>query len=306
MNVGGIAVLAAARDIQVPLLAVLLLGGCVAKLRRAIHARSMAPQTGPTALFPVRLHRPVAVVVYVSELALALGLLVTAGRFGAGMPATVIRLLTVVLFGTAVGALHELRNRRPDAGCGCFGDLSDTPVGWRTMTRSALLGAAAVASVGAPPLQKPDSAGQALVVLGLGAGELCVLAVLSPELGEIMVRLGYSEPCEVRRLPIARSLAALRASQPWRQYRDSLVTREPEDVWREGCWRFAVFPGMVAARPVEVVFAIYLKPRHPVVRVGVYDAGGGTSRALPAIPQQRRPAPLSAPVPVTLPLSTQL
>jgi hypothetical protein len=296
MNVGGIAVLSTAREIQVPLLAVLLLGGCATKARRAISARSMAPHTGPTALFPVQLHRPVAVVVCVSELALAVGLLVTAGRFGAGMPATVIRLLTVVLFGTALGALHELRNRRPDAGCGCFGDLSDTPVGWRTMTRSALLGAAAVASVGAPQLQKPASAGQAMVVLGLGVGELCVLAVLSPELGEVMVRLGYSEPCEVRRLPVARSLAALRASQPWRQYRDSLITREPEDVWREGCWRFAVFPGMVAGRPVEVVFAIYLKPRHPAVQAGIYDAAGGSDRALPAIPQQRRPAPLSAPV----------
>lgn len=306
MNVGGIAVLGTARDIQVPLLAVLLLGGCMAKAYRAISARSLAPQAGPTVLFPVRLRRPAAAVVCVSELVLAIGLLVTAATFGAGLPAIVVRLLTVVLFGTAVGTLHELRIQRPEVGCGCFGDLSGTPVGWRTMTRSALLGVAAVVGVSAPPLHKPVSAGQAIVVLAIGAAELCLLALLSPELGEVMVRLGYSEPCEVRRLPVARSLAALRASQPWRQYRDSLIAREPVDVWREGCWRFAVFPAMVAARHVEVVFAIYVKSRRPMVQVGVLDTAGDPDRALPAIPRQRLPAPLSAPVPITLRLSKQL
>ena len=294
MNLGASAVVSAARDVQVPLLAVLLLGGCAAKARRAISVRSLAPDMGPTALFPVRLHRPVAVVVCVSELALGVGLLLTAGRLGAGLPALAIRLLTVVLFGTAVGALHELRSKRPGAGCGCFGDLSDTPVGWRTMSRSVLLGVAAVAGVGAPPLHKPASADQAIAVLAVLVLELGVLAALSPELGEVMVRLGYSEPCEVRRLPVARSLAALRGSPQWREHRGSLTTTEPTDVWREGCWRFAVFPGVRATRPVEVVFAIYLKPRRPPVRVGVLDPGAGI-RALPVVPQQRRPELLSAP-----------
>jgi hypothetical protein len=296
MNLGASAVLSAARDIQVPLLAALLLGGCAAKARRAISARSLAPDMGPTALFPVRLHRPVAIVVCVSEVTLGVGLLLTAGGLGAGLPALAIRLLTVVLFGTAVGALHELRSKRPTAGCGCFGDLSDTPVGWRTITRSVLLGAAAVVSVGAPPLHKPASAGQAIVVLAVFVIELGVLAALSPELGEVMVRLGYSEPCEVRRLPVARSLAALRGSPQWRQYRGYLVTPEPTDVWREGCWRFAVFPGVLATRPVEIVFAVYLKPRRPPVRVGVLDPAASNRALLPAVPRQRRPALLSAPV----------
>jgi hypothetical protein len=296
MNLGASAVLSAARDIQVPLLALLLLGGCAAKAHRAISTRSLAPDMGPTALFPVRLHRPVAIVVCVSELTLGAGLLLTAGGLGAGPPALAIRLLAVVLFGTAVGALHELRSKRPTAGCGCFGDLSDTPVGWRTITRSVLLGAAAVVGVGAPPLHKPASAGQAIVVLAVFVIELGVLAALSPELGEVMVRLGYSEPCEVRRLPVARSLAALRGSPQWRQYRGYLITAEPTDVWREGCWRFAVFPGVLATRPVEIVFAVYLKPRRPPVRVGVLDPAASNRALLPAVPRQRRPALLSAPV----------
>lgn len=302
MNVGAVAVLSTARNIQVPLLAALLLGGCAAKARRSINARSITAGMGPTALFPVRLRRPVAIVVCACELGLGIGLLVTAGRFGAGLPALVIRSLTVVLFATAVGALNELRSRRPDAGCGCFGDLSDTPVGWRTLTRSALLCVAALVAVTAPPAHKPASADQAIVVLVLVVAELCVLATLSPELGEVMVRLGYSEPCEIRRLSVARSLGSLRSSGPWRQYRRYLYSTEPADVWREGCWRFAVFPGLLANQRVEVVFAVYLKSRRPPVRVGIFDPSGGES-ALPVVPRQRSDEPLVAP---TLPISTQL
>src|SRR5215469_6931644 len=175
-----IAVLGMAREVQVPLLAVLLLGGCAAKARRAVCTRSIAREMGPTALFPVRLRRPAAIVVCVSELGLGVGLLVTAGRFGAGTPALAVRWLTVILFGTAVGALHVLRTRRPAAGCGCFGELSDTPVNWRSLT-------------------------------------------------------------------------GLRASSQWRQYHRYLTTKEPADIWREGCWRFAVFPAMLTGRQVEVV-----------------------------------------------------
>jgi hypothetical protein len=296
MNVGDIAVLGTAREVQVPLLAALLLGGCAAKLGRAISTRSIAREMGPTALFPIRLRRPVAIAVCVSELGLGVGLLVTAGRFGAGSPALAVRSLTVVLFCTAVGALHVLRTWRPAAGCGCFGDLSDTPVNWRTLTRTALLCGAAVAALGAPALHKPASAAEAMMVLGLLVAEVSVLVALSPEFAEVMARLGYNEPCEVRRLPVARSLTALRASPQWRQYHRYLITGEPADVWREGCWRFAVFPGMLTGRRVEVVFAVSLKPRRPQVRVGLYDSSAA-SRALPAIPRQRQgalpPAPAS-------------
>lgn len=304
MNLGAIAVLTTARDVQAPLLGALLLGGCAAKARRNISAHSMAPQMGPSLLFPVRLHRPVAIVVCTCELALGVGLLVTVGTLGAGPPAIVFRVLTVVLFGTAVGALHELRTRQPQAGCGCFGELSDTPVGWRTLTRSALLGAAAVISVGAPPLHKPSSGGPAILALAVVVVELCLLAALSPELGEVMVRLGYSEPCEIRRVPVEHSLAKLRASRPWREHRHDLISKEPIDVWREGCWRFAVFPGMLASRRVEVVFAVYLKAHHPPVRVGILDPLGG-DLALPAVPSQRR-GEVPPAVATTLPLSKQV
>ena len=274
LGTAGENVLGASREVQIPLLAALLIGGCAAKARRALSARSIEAGIGPTVVFPLRLHRPVAIALCASELTLGGGLLIPAGP-----AAHAVRSATAVLFGTAVGALYELRARQPGAGCGCFGDLSDTPVSWRAMTRTALLCAAAIAAIGVPPLHRPASAGQALTMLAVAAAELLVLAVLSPEVGEIMVRLGYSEPCEVRRVPVSRTLAALHGSAPWRHYQHHLLATDPIDVWREECWQYAAFPGTVDGRRVEVVFAVYLDSRRPPVRVGIAGpAAGARSR----------------------------
>jgi hypothetical protein len=287
--VGGTVVLDLVREVQIPLLAALLVGGCAAKARRAISERSIEAGTGPTAMFPLRLRRPVAIALCASELVLGLGLFVTAGTFGAGRLALVIRGATALLFCTAVGALHELRARRPNAGCGCFGELSDTPVSGRTITRAALLGVAALSAVGVRPLHMPGSPGQAAVVLTVAAAELAVLAALSPEVGEGLARLSHTEPCELRRVPVARTLAALRASPQWRRYGPQLISVTPSDLWREGCWRFVVFPGVLDSRRVEVIFAVYLADRHGPVRVGVVDVD--------ATPP--RPAPLLAPLQIS-------
>lgn len=301
------------RAVQIPLLAALLLGACAAKARRAISGHSIKEGIGPTAMFPAGLRRPVAIALFASEFVLGIGLVATAGRFGAGPPAVVVRSATALLFGMALAALHELRGRQPDAGCGCFGDLSHSPVSWQAFVRSAVLCGAAIVSIGVVPLHLPSSGRQAAVVLAVLVAELLVLAAISPEVGEIMVRLGYSEPCEVRRLPVSRTLGALRSSSQWRRYKRYLVAPDepPIDVWREGCWRYVVFQGMLASRRVEIVFAVYLKPHRPAVRAGIYDAtadkrfresadgppgapGGGV---IPA----PRPAPAPAPVLTLLP-----
>jgi hypothetical protein len=263
--------LAVAREIQIPLLAVLLIGGCAAKARRALGARSIDAGIGPTGMFPFRLQRPAALAICVSEFSLGVGLLATAGRIGAGPPALAVRAATAVLFCTAVAALAELRSRRPDVGCGCFGDVSSTPVGWRTIARAALLGAAALSSIGVPPLRMLGSSDRSVEALAATVAELALLAVLSPEIGELMVRLGRAEPCELRRVPVAKTLDTLWASASWRRYHRYLITTSPTDVWREGCWRFAVFPGILASRRVEVVFAVYMSGRHAPIRAGVID-----------------------------------
>ena len=46
---------------------------------------------------------------------------------------------TALFFLVAVGALNEMRQRRPDAGCGCFGELSGIPIGLSTIARPGLL-----------------------------------------------------------------------------------------------------------------------------------------------------------------------
>src|SRR5262249_6413245 len=114
-----------------------------------------------------------------------------------------------------------------------------------------------------------------------------VLAALSPEVGQVMTRLSQADPCELREVPVSRTLSVLRASNAWRRYQRFLTVTTPVDVWREGCWRFAVFPAELASRRVEVVFAVYPNDRRAPVRVGMRDAGI-VSTAL-----WREPLPLS-------------
>jgi hypothetical protein len=270
--------LTAIREAQIPLLAALLLGACAAKVWRARRAHSAAEGMGLTGLFPLRLRRPITMTVFVAELGLGLGLIVTAESAGprlataASLPAAVVRSATALFFLIAVGALNETRQRRPSVGCGCFGELSGTPIGWRTITRAGVLCVSAVATIGLPPLRMPSSATTAELWLAVLAFELALLAFLSPELGEILVRLGYSEPCELRRLPVGRTLTALHASAAWRRYANQVTAAAPADVWREGCWRFVVYPGLTRGRPVDIVFAVYLQSRRPPVRAAVLDA----------------------------------
>jgi hypothetical protein len=267
--------LTAVRELQVPLLAALVLGGCVTKAWRMLRSRSIAPAMDPAGLFPLRLRRPMMLATFAAELGLGVGLIVTARRFGPispGLPATFVRAGAALFFLVAMAALNETRQRRPEAGCGCFGEFSETPIGWRTITRAGLLCAAAAATVGLPPLRMPSSPAAAELWLAAVACELSLLTFLSPEVAEVLVRLGYSEPCEVRNLPVGRTLTALHSSSQWRRYAGQISAAAPADVWREGCWRFVVYPGLAQGRRVDIVFAVYLQARRPPIRAAVLDA----------------------------------
>ncbi len=291
--------LTAVRELQVPLLAAMLLGGCAAKAWRVLRSRSLAAGIGPTALFPLRLRRPVMAAMCAVEFGLGLGLIATAGTKGAGPPATVVRAGTALFFLVGVGALYEVRQRRPAAGCGCFGELSGTPIGLRTIARSGLLCASAAVTVGLTALRMPTSHAAAEFWLAVLAFELALLAFLSPELGEILVRLGYSEPCELRRFPVGHTMATLHGSSQWRRYARQISAREPVDVWREGCWRFVVYPGLARGRPVEIIFAVHLQARRPAIRAAIVDAdsdevpGPGPSATAPTPTAPTAGLPLS-------------
>lgn len=283
----------AIREVQIPLLAAMLLGGCVTKLARTMRTGSFDNGLGPTALFPMQLRRPLALTMCTIEGGLGLGLILTAGRIGAGPAATCVRLGAFLLFLVATSALIELRQTRPEVGCGCFGDFSTAPVSGRTLARSALLAVAALLTLGLRPLQTPGSARAALELIAFLCAELIVIGVLSPEVGEGLIRLGYSEPCELRALPSARTLAALRRSKHWRRYSGLITSDTPGDVWRELCWRYVVYPGRLDGQAVEVVFAVFLQHRRPPVQVAIVDAVTGLQVPWPGLPASpaRHPEP---------------
>ncbi len=273
----------AIREVQIPLLAVLLLGGCGTKLRRALRTGSVDEGLGPTALFPMRLRTPMAITVCAIEGGLGLGLILTAGHcLWPEALATMVRVGTGLLFAVATTALIELRQSHPDVGCGCFGDFSTAPVSGRTLARSALLTAAALATILLPPITGLPTAPAALGMLGVFCAELLVIGALSPEVGEALVRLGYSEPCEVRNVPAARTLAVLRRSRPWRRYGVMITVDAPVDVWRELCWRYVVYPASYLGQPAEIVFAVFLQQRRPAVRAALVDGASGLPVPWPA------------------------
>lgn len=264
--------LTAVREVQIPLIAVLMLGACSAKLLRALRTWSVDEGLGPTALFPMRMRGPLAMVFCAVECGLGVGLILTAGRIGSGPPATFIRLGAGLMFLVATSALLELRAARPDIGCGCFGDFSTAPVSGRTLARSALLSAAAISTIGLAPISPLTPQSDPVRLLIIMMAELIVLAALSPELGEALIKLGYSEPCELRELPAGRSLAALRRSKQWRRHAGFITADVPTDIWRELCWRYVVFPARYGDRQAEVVFAVFLHHRRPAIHTAMVDA----------------------------------
>jgi hypothetical protein len=277
-------IISIARELQIPLLAALLLGGFATKLVRTLRVGSLDAGLGPTALFQKRLRQPIALGMCALELGLGVGLIATAGPVGRGGPAICVRLGTTLLFLVALCALLELRTARPEVGCGCFGELSTTPVSWRTLARAALLALVAASTILAPPIRQPAGTWQIVTLLVLLAVELALIAGLSPELGEALVRLGYSEPCELRVVPTERTLAALRRSKQWRRHAGLLSADLPSDVWRELCWRYLVFPGRYGDREADVVFGVFLRHRRPLVRVALIDTLTGAPIQWPAAP----------------------
>jgi hypothetical protein len=267
------------KGVQVLVLAAMLLGACAAKSRRMLRTGSLGARPGPGAraeLFQLPLRRPAATFACVVECALAMALMVTApaaARNGTGAmdgaAADGARIAATAFFLAAMCALIEVRGRRPDAGCGCFGDLSTRPVSTRSIARAALLAVAALASIGGPPLHLPPPGPGAALLAAILSAEFLVIALLSPEVGEALVRLGYSEPCELRTIPARCTLAALHRSSHWRRQSSVITSDVPADMWRELCWRYVAYPGRLDGADAYVVFAVQVKQRRPVIQSAV-------------------------------------
>lgn len=251
------------------LLVLLLVLSGAAKLATA--GRDAEPgglsRLGPGVLVPERWRKSVMIACSAGEAVLVAGLLFTRHplpRWG-----------TIAFFSVATYVLWELRRRRPDVGCGCFGDASGAPVGLRSIGRAVMLAGLAVLVEAVPvsgaDLFVPPSGSLALATC---AGLLLLIA-LSPEAEEAIARIRYRAPCEQRPAPAPRSLSRLRSSAEWRSHVGLLTSDEPQDSWRELCWRFFVYQGRTeSGSAAEVVFAVYLSGRRPPVRVAVVREDG--------------------------------
>jgi methylamine utilization protein MauE len=280
----------AIREVQAPLLALILLGACAVKMSRVVRARSLLVVLDATALFPVRLRRPATMVLCATELSLGAGLLITAGRSDAGWPADLVRAGVSVFFLVGMCALVELRARRPGLGCGCFGELSSSPPGVRSIVRAGLLAGGALAGIGAPDLDLRPPAPQAGLYLLAAVCQVALLAAVSPEVGEALVRLGYSAPCELRPASAQRALAALHASALWRSCGAGVTGGEPLDMWRELCWWYVVYPASHEGRECEAVFAVEVRSHRPAVRAALVAAAPANPPAAAAAGRGRIPS----------------
>jgi hypothetical protein len=261
---------------QLPLLVLLFTMGATAKVATARSDIEPGALTrlGPAVLVPERWRMAALVLCAGGELVLAGGLALTTHPL--------FRWGSLVFFSMSVYVLLELRRRRPDAGCGCFGEVSARPVGVRSISRTLVLSAMAAGSIWAPVSGWAVIVEPSWMVIGAMVAGLVVLAALSPELEEAYSRLRYRAPCEQRTFPAARAQARLRASAMWRSHKPLLVTDEPADSWRELCWRFFAYSGrMPDGEAVDVVFAVYLSGRRPPVRVALVRADGMPVISLP-------------------------
>jgi hypothetical protein len=166
----------------------------------------------------------------------------------------------------------------------------------RSIARAGLLTCAAAAGVGAPLLRLPSPV-PAARDLGIIAAELLLVAAVSPEVGEVLRRLGYSAPCELRVLSPDRARAALRRSKAWRTYSKTMqISDTPADIWRELCWWFVVYPARSQGRPCDIVFAVEARKHRPTVHAALTRAALSPSRG-PATARPRTGPPSPGRVP---------
>lgn len=282
----GLEVIAAA---ALPILVVVLTLGGVAKLAmlagRRQDASGVSPgslsRLGPAALVPERFATAMTLLCAAAEFGFAAGLVL--------IDHPVARWPSVAFFAVTTYVLLDLHRRRPDVGCGCFGEISSAPVGIRSIGRTVIFTAMAVAVAvehvtwaGAMHALSPASPLPAAFWLG---GLVVLLLTLSPEIDAAVTRMRRRLPCEQRPQPAARALARLKSSTAWRTHVGMLESDEPTDTWRELCWRFFVYP---AGDDTDVVFAVQLSGRRPAVRSAV------VSRGESPLPSLRESMPVSA------------
>jgi hypothetical protein len=192
-------------------------------------------------------------------------------------------LLSAGLVYVAVG-----HRARPGSPCGCFGGLSSGPSWWQSLLRTGvLLGCCLVALVSGGGW---TTAGGGPGVWGLVALELTALVVVSPERHGLAGSAGgwirrsqwtierwrIGEDCAKAEGPPSRETRWLPETALWGRVSSYVRADEASEVWREGCWEFATFPGRYDGAQATVVFGIPLDPFVRMRTVAVVDEHEGS------------------------------
>ena len=197
---------------SLPVIVPVLVLGAVLKLvavRRGAEPEGIGG-LGPAVLLPERLRRPGIVTCALVELGYAVALPLwdhPLPRWGA----------VVVLHPRHLRAGGPQR-RRPEAGCGCFGEVSSKPVGLRSIGRAAVLGLMALAIALAPVTVGDLIAGVSWAMLGWTLAAAALVLLFSPEIDEMIARMRYRPPCEQRRVAGGGRAVPAHASAAWRAH----------------------------------------------------------------------------------------
>jgi hypothetical protein len=177
---------------------------------------------------------------------------------------------------------------RPGSPCGCFGRLSSAAPWWQSLLRTGLLlGCCLLALVSGGGW---TTAGAGPGVWALVAVELIALVVVSPERqGLARAAVGWirrsqwtierwriGEDCAKAEGPPSRETRWLPQTALWRRVSGYVRADEASEVWREGCWEFATFPGRYGGAQATVVFGIPLDPFIRTRTVAVVDEREGS------------------------------
>jgi hypothetical protein len=190
---------------------------------------------------PARLRQPMMMAMCAAELGLGVALIATTCRFGPvsrRLPSTIVRTGTALFFLVAMAALNETRQRRPEAGCGCFGEARSDGGPLRAPAcrpRPPPSPSAFLRSACRPLPPRPSS------------GWPCWPSSCPPNSAKSWSGSAIPSRARCAGSPVGRTLTALRSSSQWRRYAGQVSAAAPADVWREGCWRFVVYPGRRAA-----------------------------------------------------------
>ncbi len=193
-----------------------------------------------------------------------------------------------VLLGSGLVYILVAHRARPGSPCGCFGRLSSSAPWWQSFLRTGLLlGACVAALAGSDGWTTP---GGGAGVWALVVAELVALVLVSPERhGLARVAGGWvrrsrwtverwrmGEDCAAAAGPPAQATRSLSETALWARVSDYVSVDEASEVWREGCWEFATFPGLYEGAQATVVFGIPLDPFVRTRTVAVVDENEGS------------------------------